>query len=50
MENEQANLLVVFSGKTLNGMPPSIGGRQVGGAIESIRRSGPVRLKTSKKN
>ena len=37
VENDQASLLVVSLGKTLNGMPPSLGG----GAKPSTRPGGP---------
>ena len=40
VENKLASLLVVSLGKTLNGMPPSLSGRQIV-AKQSTRRGGP---------
>ena len=41
VENKPASLLVVSLGKTLNGMPPSLCGRQVERAKQSTSRGGP---------
>ena len=41
MENKPASLLVVSLDKTLNGMPPSLCGRQMVGAKQSTSRGGP---------
>ena len=48
VENKLASLLVVPLGKTLNGMPPSLCGRQVVRAKQSTRHGGPVWRKTCK--
>ena len=40
VENKPVSLLVVSLGKTLNGMPPSLCGRQMEGAKQSTRRGG----------
>ena len=41
VENKPASLLVVSLGKTLNGIPPSLCGRQMAGPSSSTRRGGP---------
>ena len=42
MENKPASLLVVSLGKTLNGMPPSLCGRQVVGPSSLLVVVAPV--------
>ena len=42
VENKPASLLVVSLGKALNGVPPSLCGRQMVGPKQSTRRGGPV--------
>ena len=42
VENKPASFLVVSLGKTLNGMPLSLCGRQMVGPKQSTRRGGPV--------
>ena len=48
MGNKPASLLVVSLGKTLNGVLPSLCGRQVMGAKQSTCGGGTVKLKTYK--
>ena len=42
VENKPASLLVVFLGKSLNCIPPSLCGKTGDGAKQSNRRGGPV--------
>ena len=48
VENIPASLLVVSLGKTLNGMPPSLCGRQMVGLSSLPVVVAPVKLKTCK--
>ena len=48
VENKPASLLVVFLGKTFNGMPPSLCGTQVVGPSSLPVVVAPVLLKTPK--
>ena len=42
VENKSASLLVASLGNALNGIPPSLSGKQVMGAKQSTRCGGPV--------
>ena len=50
VENKPESLLVVSLGKALNGMPPSLCGRQVEGQSSPSVVVAPVQLKTRKPN
>ena len=50
VENKPASLLVVSLGKTLNGMPPSLCGRQMVGPSSLPVVVAPVQLKTCKQS